>query len=302
MIGNASQLKKEYEKNCREQRIKNLKHLRENIAKISASDFCKELGIPKSNFSDIENGKEGRNLSLYNIQAYKTYFKEKHSLDISTDFLLGYTDILTTDSNIQMIHKETGLSEASICKITKFSDEQKKVLDMIIKHNRFMEFILRTQNYLHSANTPITIINEITSEEADEDEFYKTDPFLQPSSKDVHQYIITESLKRILDDIYAPYIQIALELITNSFIQRIFFYAFQSNDKAYVDSLEGIKADAKICYDYLENANPKHDLFYYKLEYILSNPADVWKKVLKTDPPEDYNILLKTINECNYTL
>lgn len=110
MIGNASQLKKEYENNYKEQRIKNLKHLRENIAKMNQTDFSNELGIQKSNFSLIENG--GRDLSLYNIQAYKTYFKEQFALDISTDFLLGYTDILTNE--IAGICDITGLSGKSL--------------------------------------------------------------------------------------------------------------------------------------------------------------------------------------------
>lgn len=46
-------LKKEYKKETNAQRTKNLKRLRENIAKLSLSDFAKETGITKNDLSKM---------------------------------------------------------------------------------------------------------------------------------------------------------------------------------------------------------------------------------------------------------
>ena len=90
MAYNADTLKKQYQNNYQIQRIANLIELREKIAKLSLTEFSKQIGIQKSNLSSIENG--DRDLSLFNIQAYKTFFHEKYTLEISTDYLLGYSN------------------------------------------------------------------------------------------------------------------------------------------------------------------------------------------------------------------
>lgn len=54
----ADTLKRSYQKNHSEQRKKNLLKLRESIAKMSLTEFSKEIGIQKSNLSFLEMGIE----------------------------------------------------------------------------------------------------------------------------------------------------------------------------------------------------------------------------------------------------
>lgn len=96
---NADSLKKTYEAHYKKQRIANLIELREEIANLSLTDFSKQIGIQKSNLSSLEKG--DRDLSLFNIQAYKTFFREKYNLDISADYLLGYSKNKYANENYQ---------------------------------------------------------------------------------------------------------------------------------------------------------------------------------------------------------
>lgn len=112
MSYNADTLKKAYQNKYSEQRKKNLIGLRENIAHMTLTEFSKQTGIQKSNLSALENG--DRDLSLFNIQVYKTFFAQKYNLDISTDYLLGYSNNKYADENYQMITRITGLTDESI--------------------------------------------------------------------------------------------------------------------------------------------------------------------------------------------
>lgn len=112
MSYSADALKKAYQSKYSEQRKKNLIDLREGIAKMSLTEFSKQTGIQKSNLSALENG--DRELSLFNIQVYKTFFSNRYDLDISTDYLLGYSRNKYADENYQMISKVTGLNDSSI--------------------------------------------------------------------------------------------------------------------------------------------------------------------------------------------
>lgn len=118
---NADALKKQYKKECLEQRKKNLIRLREEIAGLSQTEFSKQTGIQKPNLSCLESGE--RDMSLFNIQVYKTYFLENHKLNVSTDYLLGYTSVI---SNAEMnISNKLGLSGKSI-EVLKSWNELKK--------------------------------------------------------------------------------------------------------------------------------------------------------------------------------
>lgn len=118
---NADALKKQYQKACLEQRKKNLIRLREEIAELSQTEFSKQTGIQKPNLSCLESG--DRDMSLFNIQVYKTYFFENYNLNVSTDYLLGYTSVI---SNTEMnTSNELGLSGKSI-EVLKSWNELKK--------------------------------------------------------------------------------------------------------------------------------------------------------------------------------
>lgn len=107
---NADTLKKRYQKDCLEQRKENLLRLREEIAGLSPTEFSNQIGIQKTNLSSLEHG--DRDLSLFNIQAYKTYFLENHSLNISVDYLLGYTSVIE-NGNLS-VSNDLGLRGKSI--------------------------------------------------------------------------------------------------------------------------------------------------------------------------------------------
>lgn len=103
-------LKKEYKKKTDTQRIKNLKKIREDIAKLSLSDFAKLTGITKNDLCMLEKG--DKLLSLFHIQAYKKFFLENHRINLSVDFIMGFTDIMeNTNLNYQ---NEIGLSSDAI--------------------------------------------------------------------------------------------------------------------------------------------------------------------------------------------
>lgn len=136
---NFSVLKKDYEEQCHKRRGQNLLILRKKIANITQDEFCEVLGIQKSNLSAIENGK--KDLSLSNILAYKKYFKEHHGLDLSIDYLLGFTDKLENKS--EEVCNQLGLSEESVKVLQEIPKEKEEVhkftylpyiLDFLIKY------------------------------------------------------------------------------------------------------------------------------------------------------------------------
>lgn len=127
---NADVLKKQYKKTCLEQRKKNLIRLREEIAGLSQTEFSKQTGIQKSNLSFLESG--DRDMSLFNIQVYKTYFLENHKLNVSTDYLLGYTSVI---SNTEMdISNELGLSGKSIEVLKSWNELKKNPKEFLVAY------------------------------------------------------------------------------------------------------------------------------------------------------------------------
>ena len=119
---NADSLKKTYEAHYKKQRIANLIELREEIANLSLTDFSKQIGIQKSNLSFLEKG--DRDLSLFNIQAYKTFFREKYNLDISADYLLGYSKNKYANENYQIFANSSKNDTRNTC--IKYVNERKR--------------------------------------------------------------------------------------------------------------------------------------------------------------------------------
>lgn len=145
MSYSADTLKRHYQNNYKKQRISNLVELREKTAKLSLTEFSKQIGIQKSNLSSLENG--DRDLSLFNIQAYKTFFHEKYNLDISTDYLLGYSNNKYANENYQMISKITGLTDNSIDCLKSLQQYGKmthgiKVLNNLMKNEQLFKYLL----------------------------------------------------------------------------------------------------------------------------------------------------------------
>lgn len=160
MLYNADALKKQYEKECLEQRNKNLKKLREDIAKMSSTKFANQIGIKKPNLSRLESG--DANLSLSNIHAYKTYFKDNFSLNVSVDFLMGYTDVIENQS--MSVAKDLGLSAPAIAVLKGLSTESRDTLNKLTAEDGLFDLLL-TELWLYANNstyTNISIKNLIT--------------------------------------------------------------------------------------------------------------------------------------------
>lgn len=113
-----SEMSKNYRDNCGTQRRKNLIHLRQDVAGMSLTAFAADIGIAKGNVSSIESC--DRDLSVGNIQSYKTYFKEYHDLDVSADYLMGYTDIIQNKS--ASIAKDLRLSDEALSFLVSMDD------------------------------------------------------------------------------------------------------------------------------------------------------------------------------------
>ncbi|MGN0623612.1 MAG: helix-turn-helix domain-containing protein [Oscillospiraceae bacterium] len=103
---------------------------------IKQKALAEELGIKPNVVSYFRNGTRTPNTELIiRIASF---------LDVSADYLLGLTDVKSTDLKIQEISKLTGLSEAAIVKLSLFKksahedNNDQLFLDII---NRFIENI-----------------------------------------------------------------------------------------------------------------------------------------------------------------
>ena len=110
MIYNSDSVKKDYSQQYSKQRGLNLKRLREEFANQSPATFRKEIGFTKNDLSLLECGE--KNLSLFHIHAYRTYFKNNYDLIVSVDYLMGYTDVINNQS--MDVAEDLGLSNDSL--------------------------------------------------------------------------------------------------------------------------------------------------------------------------------------------
>ena len=143
-----SKMKMNYQKECHTQRSENLIYLREQIAKMNLTDFSKEIGIVKTNLSDIEKG--NRDLSISNLHSYKTYFLEKYNLPVSMDFLLGYTDMIENKS--MNMAQDLALSRDAIDSIIGMNEAQKDVFIKLASDSDIF-YLLLNQLWLYANNS-----------------------------------------------------------------------------------------------------------------------------------------------------
>lgn len=138
MAYSSDAMKKSYKTECDTQRTKNLIKLREEIAGLKQAEFIREVGFTKSDISKLESGE--KLLSLYHIQAYRLYFKEKHNINVSVDFLMGYTDIIENRS--LNIAADLGLSNDAIESLNEINNMSQE-LDSVKKDLDILNFIMR---------------------------------------------------------------------------------------------------------------------------------------------------------------
>lgn len=73
---------------------------------LSQEEICSKLGVTQQTLSRYEKGQ--RQASLDFVVSASKYF------NVSTDYLLGITDVKSKNKDIQYIHEYTGLNENSI--------------------------------------------------------------------------------------------------------------------------------------------------------------------------------------------
>lgn len=136
-------IKKAYRDACDTQRSVNLIRLREEIARMSQAEFIRAVGFTKSDISNLETG--SKTLSLYQLHAYKTFFKESYNINVSADFLMGYTDIL--ENNNMKTQDSLGLTETSLDTLRDLQKDWRgkkplKVLNTLLKEpDLFMQLL-----------------------------------------------------------------------------------------------------------------------------------------------------------------
>ncbi len=138
ILYSSDQIKKTYSAQCSKQRISNLIKLRKEIAHKTQAEFIKETGFTKNDISTLESG--DKNLSLYHIHAYKTYFIENFNLDVSVDFLMGYTDVM--ENQTMNIANDLGLSADTITVLKNLSEIKRDVLHRLCAENNLLELLL----------------------------------------------------------------------------------------------------------------------------------------------------------------
>lgn len=152
-------MKDDYRKKYSLQRKKNLIHLRSDIANLKLSEFASRIGIVKSNLSEIEDGK--RDLSIGNIQSYRTFFKDNHNLIVSADYLLGYTDVI--ENQKMNIALDFGLTNNSIEVLRNMSDIEIDMFNRLAKDGMLNLLLNELWIYAHNSSyVNIKITNHIT--------------------------------------------------------------------------------------------------------------------------------------------
>ena len=134
----ANSLKNQYEKDCLKCRTENLVRLREKVAGMTQTQFSEKIGIQKTNLNSLEKG--SRDMSLFNIQAYKTFFRKNYGIDVSVDYLLGYTSVMENRS--MNISNELGLTGESIEMLKLMNDKKNNLYKENKKNLLMLNFIL----------------------------------------------------------------------------------------------------------------------------------------------------------------
>lgn len=191
-------MKDNYRKKYSLQRKKNLIHLRFDIANLKLSDFASRIGIVKSNLSEIEDGK--RDLSIGNIQSYKTYFKDNHNLVVSADYLLGYTDVI--ENQKMNIALDFGLTNNSIEVLRNMSDTEIDMFNKLAAETGMINLLLsELWVYAHNSSfVDIKITNHITDSVENVTDLKEIDGIMKARVIDIFSSIIIPYSKRVYSD------------------------------------------------------------------------------------------------------
>ncbi|MCC8044018.1 MAG: helix-turn-helix domain-containing protein [Clostridiales bacterium] len=199
MTYNSDALKKYYHSNYLKQRTKNLVYLREEIAHLTQAQFIKEVGFTKSDISNLESG--DKDLSLFHMQAYRCYFESKYGIEVSVDYLMGYTGIITNDN--AKTERVYGLSEQAVENLKNYNKEWKRLLNHLMTApappDTYCDTLLK---FLIQTISKYGMIDDMIYYEKHETEtpnIYRKLSGVDNNS--VKDYLASESFKKVLQEV-----------------------------------------------------------------------------------------------------
>lgn len=163
----------------------------ENNEPISTRDFAENfVKLTAPRVSELENNK--REMSLTELKAYHKCF------GVSFEYLLGETDIMTVNEDIQMACKLTGLNDKAILQLKSIYEKKEyraytDLLSLIIANNNFEHLLGLLESYITSGDETFSFTPETMS-------------IMNLYQKDISLLAINNSIKNILDSISYKFI------------------------------------------------------------------------------------------------
>lgn len=124
------------------------KRLNIELSKINMTqtEFCKKTQISKGAFFNYKLGTR--------LPDTENLIKLAEELNCSTDYLLGFTDIKSSNGDYQTIHKITGLSDRSIEYLENASNDYDRIktLNYLIENEETYHLLKNISNFLWKGN------------------------------------------------------------------------------------------------------------------------------------------------------
>ena len=115
---------------------KRIRELRGNISQDKCADA---LGISRGALSFYENGDRKPDAEII--------FKMADYFNVSSDYLIGLSDYKTTDTNLQVACKYTGLSEKAILQLQEYYTTNLNTLNSIIEDHSFYNLLTELNKF-----------------------------------------------------------------------------------------------------------------------------------------------------------
>lgn len=156
---------------------------RDENPKLSNKVQAAEMNIPYQTFNKYLHDNAECNISYLKVMA--KYF------DVSTDYLLGYSDIATNDTDLRTVCDYSGLSEGALQTLTTYKefplDARLDTLNALLENADFTRLL--------------GLITEKMSIEADSLKISHAGLHTQATNIDVIDYAASNLLKKITDDL-----------------------------------------------------------------------------------------------------
>lgn len=156
---------------------------------LSQTQQAKQMNIPHQNFAKYVNNEAECSIS--------TVCKMARYYGLTTDYLLGLTDIKTSDTKIKDICEYTGLSEEAIRQLelwSKGSGRLTETLNTLLNNSYFCLFLVELMNLsIHSSE----VIKNVDIDKFDESEVHKRN-----QDSDLCRYRISEFISNVMNECF----------------------------------------------------------------------------------------------------